>query len=110
MTFLHRPPSKTPNKFWTNFLSNISALNYPANEALRQAGFVYDAVWTAAFALDEADRRLKAGELEGRSSLLDFSYSEDGINRLIFNATMNARFKGVTVSWGVRRLGVVLVR
>ena len=89
---------QTSNEFWRDFRGNISELGYPDSEALRQAGYVYDAVWAAAFALDDVDRQLKEGRLEGRSSLRDFSYTDSGINELIFNSARNRSFVGVTVS------------
>ena len=88
---------QTSNEFWRDFQGNLSALGYPPIEALRQAGYIYDAIWTAAFALDEAERRLKAGEVEGRSSLTDFNYKEEGIGRLILEGSRNVTFMGVTV-------------
>lgn len=94
----HPSNLQTPNQFWSDFRSNISVLNYPLSEALRQAGYVYDAVWAAAFALDEVDRQLKAGVLQGRTSLQNFSYTDTGINQLIFNSAKKRMFRGVTVS------------
>lgn len=89
---------QTTNDFWRDFRGNISVLGYPANEALRQAGYVYDAVWAAAFALDDVERQLQAGALDGRTSLRDFSYDGgEDISRLIFDSTMQRSFIGVTV-------------
>ena len=86
------------NEFWSEFRSNLSAVGYPSNEALFQAGYVYDAVWAAAFALDDVDRQLKAGVLPGRQSLLDFSYNASDINALIYQSARSRNFTGVTVS------------
>ena len=89
---------QTPNEFWRYFNGNVTALGYPATETLRQAGYVYDAVWAAAFALDEVERKLRGGELPGRRSLRDFNYSASDINALIFNSTKERIFTGVTVN------------
>ena len=59
---------------------------------------MYDSVWAAAFALDDVDRKLKAGALPGRSSLRDFNYNATDINDLIFKSAKNRAFAGVTVS------------
>ena len=62
---------------------------------------MYDAVWTAAFALDDVERQLRAGVLEGVSSLRDFSYDGNpGINQQIFNSAKQRSFIGVTVIVG----------
>jgi hypothetical protein len=59
---------------------------------------VYDAVWAAALALNDVDKRLQAGEVEGSSSLRDFDYDGDPrIGQLIFNSAMQRSFTGVTV-------------
>ncbi len=59
---------------------------------------MYDAVWAAAFALDDVDQQLKTGIIPGRSSLRDFSYAEGEINNLIYNSARNRKFRGVSVS------------
>ena len=90
-------PLQSYNEFWRDYRQTIVDLGYPLIEALRQAGYVYDAVWLAAFALHEVDMQLKAGELPGRTSLLSFNYTETEINKLIYKAARNKVFRGVTV-------------
>ena len=59
---------------------------------------MYDAVWTAAFALDAVEKRLKAGDLPGRTSLKNFSYTDVEMKNMIFQSAKTRRFRGVTVS------------
>ena len=65
--------------------------------------YVYDAVWAAAFALNNAEKQLKNGVLGNVSlSLRDFNYARNDINQVIFNAARNLKFQGVSVSDCIR--------
>lgn len=89
----------SPNIFWKEFSSNLTALNYSPREGLRQAGYTFDAVWAAAFALHNASLRLEAGEVGGQTlSLGNYDYSRSDINEIILSAAQGLNFRGVTVS------------
>ena len=74
-------------------------LNYDRSEALRQAMYVYDAVWAAALALDATSAQLQSGVLGNVSLMLeDFNYARNDINQVIFEAASRLNFRGVSVS------------
>lgn len=80
-------------------MDNITALNYPRSEAIRQAWYTYDAVWAAALALHNASIQLENGAVRGRNlSLLDFTYADSEINHVILRSAIGVNFRGVTVS------------
>ena len=88
-----------PRQFWNDFLGNLSSLNYLRSEALRQAIYVYDAIWAAALALHNASHLLKDGIIKGQPlSLQDFNYSRDDINQVILNSARSLKYQGVSVS------------
>ena len=88
-----------PRQFWNDFLRNLSSLNYLRSEALRQAVYVYDAIWAAALALHNASQLLKNGIIKGQSlSLEDFNYSRYDINQVILNSARSLKYQGVSVS------------
>lgn len=96
---LHKPTTQdSPIEFWNDFLYHLESLNYNRSEALRQAMYVYDAVWTAAFALDNASKQLKNGLL-GNVSLEDFDYTRSDINNVLLNSVRSVKFRGVSVSY-----------
>lgn len=68
--------------------------------------YVYDAVWAAAFALNSAAEKLRAGQVDGISlSLEDFNYSRHDINELILNSTRSLQFQGVSVCVYAKEIG-----
>ena len=88
-----------PRQFWYDFLGNLSSLNYLRSEALRQAIYVYDAIWAAALALHNASQLLKDGVIKGQPlSLEDFDYGRDDINEVILNSARSLKYQGVSVS------------
>ena len=75
-------------------------MNYLRSEGIRQAYFVYDAVWLAALALHNASMELENGAngtTPGRR-LSDFTYADSEINHMILRAAIGVNFRGVTVS------------
>lgn len=61
--------------------------------------YVYDAVWTAAIALDNTSRLLNSGVLGNASlSLEDFDYTRYDINKVILESVKYVKFRGVSVS------------
>ena len=101
--------SKTPNQFWADFVSNLTALNYLRSEAIRQARFAYDSVWLAALALHNASLELENrtnGTTQGRR-LSDFTYADSEINHIILSAAIGVNFRGVTVSSDLHAFSVL---
>ena len=92
---MHSPNKQgSPSDFWDDFLDHLESLNYLRSEALRQAGYVYDAVWAAAFALNNASKQLNDMNLR----LENFDYSRNDINQVILSSARSLKFRGVTVS------------
>lgn len=84
-------------------MSNLDSLGYLPNEAIRQAAYVYDAVWTAAFALHDTSIELQQGAVSGANKLEDFNHFANEtlankINEVILRAAKNTMFRGVSVS------------
>ena len=98
--------SKTPNQFWTDFVSNLTALNYLRSEAIRQAGFAYDSVWLAALALHNASMELE-NRTNGTRRLSDFTYADNEINHIILSSAIGVNFRGVTVSSDLHAFSVL---
>lgn len=98
-------PKDSPSAFWTDFERNLNSLGYPRREALRQAAFVYDAVWMAAFALNTTSTMLRNGVVQGANQLEQFNHFLNEtvsreINNIIRNAVQESNFQGVSVSMG----------
>lgn len=60
---------------------------------------MYDAIWAAALALNNASQLLRSGAVNGVPlSLEDFEYGRDDINRVILDSARSLKYQGVTVS------------
>ena len=105
-------PKQTPNEFWTEYTSILNQLDYPEDEAITQARYVYDAVWMIALTLNQS-----IADLEDRLNLTlnDFSYDPDSYNitKIFIERMSNLTFCGVSVSkvflsvqWQIQGTGV----
>ncbi len=110
------PMQDSPNAFWVDFERNLKRLGYPQREALRQAAFVYDAVWMAAFALNTTSTQLQSGAVQGANQLEQFNHFLNAslakqINKVILGAAENTSFQGVSVSTvhHIHRLSLTII-
>ena len=63
--------------------------------ALYESAFIFDALWTAALALNRTQTRLSERNL----TLLDFTYDDKyNISDIIYDEALNVTFFGLTVS------------
>ena len=62
---------------------------------LKEARLAYDAIWTAAKALDAAETILKA---DMQTSLVNFTYESENISKIILNNSLKQKFCGSSVS------------
>ena len=63
--------------------------------ALYESAFIFDALWTAALALNRTQTRLSELNL----TLLDFTYDDKyNISDIIYDEALNVTFLGLTVS------------
>ena len=66
-----------------------------AAPALDESAFVFDALWTAALALNRTETRLHTKNL----TLADFDYEDKhNISGMIYEEALNSNFFGLTVS------------
>ena len=60
-----------------------------------ESAFMFDAMWTAALALNRTATRLKKDNL----TLMDFNYNDEhGISSIIYEEALQVEFFGLTVS------------
>ena len=73
---------------------NLKSLNYPDNEAISQAIYVYDAVWMVAFAFNKSIAVLA----EKNQTLADFTYDNSEMRQIFIDQLSKLNFRGVSVS------------
>ena len=71
--------------------------NDSINDVVRNdSAFMFDAIWTAALALNRTATRLKKHNL----TLMDFDYDDKyNISDMIYEEALNISFFGLTVRW-----------
>ena len=86
---------------WHRYVSEhkyrFSLLNTTDNksEHVNDSAYMFDAMWTAAIALNRTSTRLKENNL----SLMDFSYDDEyNISDIIYEEALKVKFFGLTVS------------
>ena len=70
-------------------------MNNNTDPLVNDSAYMFDAMWTAALALNRTATRLKERNL----SLMDFSYDDEyNISSIIYEESLNVEFFGLTVS------------
>ena len=90
---------QTWNYYYTEHKKRFKVLDKKRNEALpitEDSAYMFDAIWTAALALNKTKSRLDAKNL----SLMDFAYDNDehGIADIIYEEALKVNFFGLSVS------------
>lgn len=87
---------QTPAEFWEEFENILAQLDYPEEEAITQARYVYDAVWMIALTLNRSIDIIK-DRLPGQS-LSSFTYNNTAMTKIFIDVMSNITFRGVSVS------------
>ena len=70
-------------------------MNNNTDPLVNDSAYMFDAMWTAALALNRTATRLKERNL----SLMDFSYDDEyNISSIIYEESLSVEFFGLTVS------------
>ena len=73
----------------------VSTVDNTTNPAEDESAFMFDAMWTAALALNRTATRLKNDNL----TLMDFNYDDEhNISCIIYEEALQVKFFGLTVS------------
>ena len=73
----------------------LEKVNNNTDPVVNDSAYMFDAMWTAALALNRTETRLKERNL----TLMDFSYNDEhNISDIIYEEALRVEFFGLTVS------------